>query len=681
MESLSLAIDIGGTFTDLVVLDEKTKTIDLIKVPTTPEKVSTGVTNGVDKAKIDLGKVGIFIHGTTLPVNAVLERRGAKTAIITTRGFRDVFEIRRTNLPEKDMYNLLYEAPPILVPRYLRLEVGERVNAQGEAIQGIDESEVREAVDRLVGEGVESMAICLLHSYANPAHETEIRDVIGKYHPQLSVSLSHLMCREYREYERTATTVVNAYIQPIIERYLEGLEQDFRDKAFDGRFLVCRSGGGAMGVKAARETPVHAVLSGPAGGLLGASHLSQKIDHRNLLTMDMGGTSFDTSLIVNGEPETKSETELETLPILLPVYDIRTIGAGGGSIAWIDPGGLLKVGPQSAGADPGPVCYGKGGTEPTVTDSAVCLGYIDPEFFLGGDIRLDPESAEKSIRAKIATPLGMEVPKASQGIISIVVANMAGACREIMMEKGYDPRDFAVLAFGGAGPVFGTTIAEELKIPTVIIPPAPGNFSAFGMLMTDVTHDFSQTYVELLERITVDEIEGIFESLKEKGASVLSEEGITEDRRKYVRSIDMRYKGQEHTVNVPIPDHDPKANKQALEEDFEKLHEKRYGHRMPDPAQLVHLRVKAIGLMDKPELGQLPRGKRGTPDKAVKGERRVFKDGDFTTYKIFDREKLLAGNVLSGPAIVEETTSTTVIHSNQSLEVDIYGNLIVKIGG
>ncbi|UCD71681.1 MAG: hydantoinase/oxoprolinase family protein [Syntrophobacterales bacterium] len=681
MESLSLAIDIGGTFTDLVVFDEKTKKINLIKVPTIPEKPSIGVINGVDRAAIDLSKVSLFIHGTTLPVNAVLERRGAKTGIITTRGFRDIFEIRRTNLPEKDMYNLLYEAPPILVPRYLRLEIAERINAQGEVIEKMVEHEVKEVVEKLVREGVQSIAVCLLHSYANPTHEIEIRDIIGKYHPELSVSLSHIMCREYREFERTSTAVINAYIQPIVEKYLEGLERDFQDRAFDGRFLVCRSGGGAMGIKVAREAPVNAVLSGPAGGLMGASHLSRRIDHMNLLTMDMGGTSFDTSLIANGEPETKSETELETLPILLPVYDIRTIGAGGGSIAWIDSGGLLKVGPQSAGADPGPVCYGKGGTEPTVTDSAVNLGYIDPDFFLGGDIRLNPEAAERSIRAKIATPLGMEVPEASQGIISIVGANMAGACREIMMEKGYDPRDFAVLAFGGAGPVFGTTIAEELGIPIVVIPPAPGNFSAFGMLMIDVTHDFSQTYVELLERITVEEIEEIFESLREKGARILSEEGIPENRRKYLRSIDMRYKGQEHTVNVQFPDQIPRVNKQALEKDFERLHERRYGHRMPDPPQIVHLRVKAIGLMDKPELREIEQGKKGAPGRALKGKRQVFRDGDFTTYRIFNRENLLAGNRLSGPAIIEERTSTTVVHPSQSMEVDRYGNLIIEIGG
>jgi N-methylhydantoinase A len=397
--------------------------------------------------------------------------------------------------------------------------------------------------------------------------------------------------------------------------------------------------------------------------------------------MDMGGTSFDTSLIVRGEPETRSETELETLPILLPVYDIRTIGAGGGSMAWIDSGGLLKVGPQSAGADPGPVCYGKGGTEPTVTDSAVCLGYIDPGFFLGGDVRLDPEAAQRSIHEKIATPLGMDVFQASEGVISIVVANMAGACREIMMEKGYDPRDFAVLAFGGAGPVFGTTIAEELGIPMVIVPPAPGNFSAFGMLMIDVTHDFSQTYVELLERITVDEIEAMFEDLKEKGAAILSEEGILENRRKYVRSIDMRYKGQEHTVNVPIANGISRVDKQTLGEDFERLHEKRYGHRMRDPAQIVHLRVRAVGLMEKPELRELQQGTEEPPESALKGERRVSKDGGDLGYRIFDRDKLLAGNALSGPAIIEEATSTTVVHPGQFWGVDRYGNLMITVGG
>lgn len=681
MKNLRLAIDIGGTFTDVIVLNEDTQEIDWSKTPSTPGKPSIGVMNGVDKAMVDLSKVTTFIHGSTLAINACLERKGAKTGIITTKGFRDVFEIGRTDIPETEMYNLLYRRPPTLVPRYLRLEATERVNAKGEIVQELDENEVKGAIEKLVREGVQSVAVCLLHSYANPIHEIKIRDIIRSYYPELYVSLSHIVCREYREYERTSSTVIDVYIKPIVENYLENLEQDFQKRGFGGKFFIARSGGGAMGFQTAREYPIHSILSGPAGGLLGASYLSRKIGYRNLLTVDMGGTSFDTSLIVDGQPETKSETKLETLPILLPVYDIRTIGAGGGSIAWIDPGGLLRVGPESAGADPGPVCYGKGGTEPTVTDSAVCLGYIDPHFFLGGDIKLDPEAAERSIRTKIADPLAMEVAEASQGITSIVVANMAGACREIIMEKGYDPRDFAVLAFGGAGPMFATAIAEELGIPTVIIPLAPGNFSALGMLMIDVTHDLSQTYVQLLERISMGEIEKILKNLEEKGAKILSEEGIPEDRLKYLRSLDMRYKGQEHAVNVPLADHNPRANKQALKEVFEKLHEKRYGHRMQDPVQIVHLRVKTTGIMDKPEIGQIEEGTKDEPEGALKGKRQVFKDGGFTAYKIFNREKLLAGNILSGPAIVEETTSTIVIHPNQSLKVDRYGDLVIKIGG
>jgi len=681
MKNLRLAIDIGGTFTDVIVLNEDTQEIDCLKTPTTPGKPSIGVMNGVDKAMVDLSEITVFIHGSTLAINACLERKGAKTGIITTKGFRDVFEIGRTDIPETEMYNLLYRRPPTLVPRYLRLEATERVNAKGEIVQELDENEVKGAIEKLVREGVQSVAVCLLHSYANPIHEIKIRDIIRSYYPELYVSLSHIVCREYREYERTSSTVIDVYIKPIVENYLENLEQDFQKRGFGGKFFIARSGGGAMGFQTAREYPIHSILSGPAGGLLGASYLSRKIGYRNLLTVDMGGTSFDTSLIVDGQPETKSETKLETLPILLPVYDIRTIGAGGGSIAWIDPGGLLRVGPESAGADPGPVCYGKGGTEPTVTDSAVCLGYIDPHFFLGGDIKLDPEAAERSIRTKIADPLGMEVAEASQGITSIVVANMAGACREIIMEKGYDPRDFAVLAFGGAGPMFATAIAEELGIPTVIIPLAPGNFSALGMLMIDVTHDLSQTYVQLLERISMGEIEKILKNLEEKGAKILSEEGIPEDRLKYLRSLDMRYKGQEHAVNVPLADHNPRANKQALKEVFEKLHEKRYGHRMQDPVQIVHLRVKTTGIMDKPKIGQIEEGTKDEPDRALKGKRQVFKDGGFTAYKIFNREKLLAGNILSGPAIVEETTSTVVIHPNQSLKVDRYGDLVIKIGG
>jgi N-methylhydantoinase A len=681
MKNSRLAIDIGGTFTDIIVLNEDTQEIYWSKTPSTSGEPSIGVMSGVDKAMVDLGEVTTFIHGSTLAINACLERKGAKTGIITTKGFRDIFEIGRTDIPETEMYNLLYQRPPILVPRYLRLEVTERVNAKGEIAQELDENEVKEAIEKLVREGVQSVAVCLLHSYANPVHEIKIRDIIRSYYPELYVSLSHIVCREYREYERTSSTVIDAYIKPIVENYLDKLEQHFQKRGFGGKFFIARSGGGAMAFETAREYPIHSILSGPAGGLLGASYLSRKTGYRNLLTMDMGGTSFDTSLIVDREPETKSETKLETLPILLSVYDIRTIGAGGGSIAWIDPGGLLRVGPESAGADPGPVCYGKGGEEPTVTDSAVCLGYIDPNFFLGGDIKLDAEAAERSIKTKISGRLGMEVTEASQGIASIVVANMAGACREIMMEKGYDPRDFAVLAFGGAGPMFATTIAEELGIPTVIVPPASGNFSALGMLMIDVTHDFSQTHVQLLERITMKKIEEIFKNLEEKGGKVLSEEGVPQPRRKYLRSLDMRYKGQEHTVNVPLAEQNPTTNKQALQEHFEELHERRYGHRMQDPVQIVHLRVKATGIMDKPEIRQIEEGTKDEPQGALKGERQVFKDGGLTTYKVFNREKLLAGNILSGPAIVEETTSTTVIHPSQSLKVDQYGDLIIRIGG
>lgn len=448
-KGMRLAVDIGGTFTDVIVLDETTHTLRMEKVETTPQNPARGVLQGVAKAEAPLSAIDYFVHGTTLGLNALLTRTAARVAIVTTKGFRDVYELGRT--ARDVMYDLKYRKPRTLVPRSLVFEVTERLNFQGTVLTPFNYADAVTVARQLREQGVAAVAVCFLHSYANPDHELVMEEVLRQECPEVLVTLSHRLSREYREYERTSTAVIDASIKPIMRGYLEQLDGELRAGGFAGHVLLTRSGGGAMTVASAKEQPVHLVLSGPAGGVIGASFLSALIGAQNLITLDMGGTSLDASLVVAGQPTVNTEAAFEGLPIALPILDINTIGAGGGSIAWIDDGGHLQVGPQSAGAVPGPVCYGKGGHQPTFTDAALTAGYLDPGNFLGGEIALDPSLAQEAIQQQLARRLGMSLYQVAVGILRISEAKITGAIRELSIERGFHPRDFALLAFGGGG--------------------------------------------------------------------------------------------------------------------------------------------------------------------------------------------------------------------------------------
>lgn len=676
---MRFAVDVGGTFTDLITWNVRSGQVRSNKTLTMPEP-SQGVLDVLRKEGLQLGDVHLFVHGTTLGINAVLERKGARTGLITTKGFRDVIEIARMDRP--DMYNILYQKPPALVPRQLRMEVEERIDARGKILLPLDRTAVLQAIDRFRHHNVQAVAVCLLHSYANPSHEEAIGEIFAREAPELYVTLSHQILREYSEYERTMSAVMNSYIQPLVQEYLGHLQEKLQGEGFSQRFLLLRSSGGAMSYGEARRSPIFTLMSGPAGGVLGAARLSAVTGVKNLITADGGGTSFDVSLVVNGSPRVVSETIIEGYKLLLPIMDIRSIGAGGGSIATVDAGGALQVGPQSAGGNPGPICYGRGGDRPTVTDAALCLGLLNPEFFLGGEMRLHYEAASAAIDCKIAKPLGLDVRRASSGILAIVETKMAGAIREITIEKGFDPREFALLAFGGSGPFFACNLARKCEIGKVIIPVAPANFSAMGMLLSDLVHHYSRTLILDLKDVTASCIDSIFQELEGLGRSALEADGIEQQKREFHRSVDMRYFGQGgHSVTMPLAfGRFTEEQRQGLEAAFHRLHESTYGYRTDEPVQIVHFRLQALGRLEKPDFRPIQNGGENACH-AIKHERQVYwrQLDRVVAFPVYDRTKLLGGNSLTGPAIVEEATATSVVAPGDKLTVGPYGDLIIEI--
>jgi N-methylhydantoinase A len=673
--AVRIAVDIGGTFVDAVAFDAGARSLSVEKAPTTPDDPVRGVMDAVGKLGVDLARVDTFLHGTTLGINAYLERKGARTGILTTEGFRDVYEIGRTNLPRASMYDVLYDPPEPLVPRRRRVDVPGRIGPDGEELEPLDEDAVARAADRLVGEqGVESLAVCFLHAYRNPDHERRAADIVSGRHPEVSLSLSSDITREYREYERTSTAVVDAYIKPIFADYVDRLQEALADGGFDGSFLLARSGGGTLTSASAKRAPVHTILSGPAGGLIGAAHVARETGHPDLISVDMGGTSLDTCVVEDGAASVEFEADLEHLPVLIPVFDIRTLGAGGGSIAWLD-GELLKVGPRSAGSDPGPMCYGRGGERPTVTDAALVLGYLDPDAFLGGEMGLDAGAARAGL-GEVAGPLDIPTLEAARGVYDVAVAKMVGAIREITVEKGLDPRDFSVLAYGGAGPMLVPLLGREMALARVVVPQAPSVFSAWGMLHADVVHDFSRTEIALLSELDTARLEELFAPLEADARLALEQEGFGEDRRRLERTVDMRYHGQEHTVEV---DAGGLSSLEELAERFEARHRSRYGHAMGDPAQVVHLRVRGGGVLDKPPLERAAGG--GAGDGRV-GSREAycFARGEVVDFGVHERGRLGPGEEVRGPAIVREPTTTVVLQSDQRATVDEFGQIVIETG-
>ncbi|EMA47189.1 hydantoinase/oxoprolinase family protein [Halobiforma nitratireducens] len=671
-----LAVDIGGTFVDAITFDRETRSVSVEKASTTPAEPESGVLESIDKIGTTLEDTEAFVHGTTLGLNAVLEREGATTGIITNEGFADVYEIGRTNVERDSMYDIRYQKPESLVARRRRVGVPGRLNADGEEVEPLDEEAVSEAASTLVEErGVDGIAICFLHSYRNPVHEQQAAEIVREAYPDVSVSISSAITREYREYERTSTAVMDAYIKPIFESYIENLDSALSEQGFDAPFFVTRSGGGTLTAESATDAPVHTILSGPAGGLIGASHVGRETGRENLITVDMGGTSLDACVIEDGTPAVKYDSRLEHQPLMIPVYDIRTIGAGGGSIAWLD-GELLKVGPQSAGADPGPVAYGQGGTEPTVTDAAVALGYIDPADFLGGEMELDADGARDAIDEVLAEPLDSSVTDVSRGVFDVALANTVGAIREITIEKGLDPREFSMMAFGGAGPMFVPLLAREMGVDEVVVPEAPSVFSAMGMLMADVVYDFARTNIAALSDLELSDLESTFEDLDDEAIDTLTDEGFDEEGIDLEHTLEMRYLGQEHTVEVDANGIESTAD---VSDRFERKHEDRYGHAMDDPPEVVHQRVRAIGRNDKPPLERADPVD-ASPNPVDTRDAYCFAVDDRTTFDVYDRSDLRPGAAVDGPAVVREPTTTIVFHSDQTATVDEYGQLIIDGG-
>lgn len=674
---IRLAVDIGGTFVDAMELDTRTGTVRFRKASTTPAHPAEGVLNAITALGTDLSQVELFIHGTTLGLNAVLERRGGNTGIITNEGFRDVFLIGRGNVPAEAMYDFRYQRPESLVRRRFTAGVTGRLDYKGNVVTELDPDSVRRAAKELIEvQGVTSIAICFLHSFLDPSHEQRAAQIIRETYPDVSLSLSTDIVREYREYERTSTTVLEAYIRPIFERYVDELQTGLAERGFDGRFLIMRSGGGSMTGAVAKTSPTHTVLSGPAGGIVGAAYLAAELGRDNLLTFDIGGTSLDACVIEKGNAVAAFEAQLEHFPLLIPTYDIRTIGAGGGSIAWLDRG-LLKVGPQSAGAAPGPVCYGRGGTSPTVTDAAVVLGFVDPSRFLAGTMGLAADAAREAIADQIAQPLGLSVAEAAAGIFDVLLAKTVGAVRQITVERGHDPRYFSLLAFGGAGPLLAPLLAKEMGIGEVLVPFAPSGFSAWGMLSADIVNDVSRTVMSGAEEADLATLAEVFAEAEQQALASLADQGVTAADGVLERSLELRYLGQEHSLIVAVG---AELTAESVRAAFEEVHRARYGHVMTNPLQILNVRVRGIGRTLRPELPLIAVGD-GDPAVALLQRRDAYDFGAraVVPFDVYDRSALRAGDTFAGPALVDEGTSTTVVPSGQRVTVDSHGYLLVTL--
>jgi N-methylhydantoinase A len=667
-----LAVDVGGTFTDLVVFDTDAGVARYAKTLTTPEP-EEGVLEVVSRGRADLKSSEVFFHGTTLGINAVLQRKGALTGLITTRGFRDVLEIARMLWPP---YRLHWDKPPPIVPRYLRLEATERASAQGEVLVPLDEDDVRAAAEYLVAQGVESIAVCFLHAYRFPDHELRARELLAEVAPDVAVTLSHEVSREYLEYERTVTTAIDAGIRPLISTYVDKLQRGLEGDGFGGALLLTRSDGGVMSADEAKQHCVRTLVSGPASGVMGAAELGRWLGLPNLIAADMGGTSFDAALVRDYEPVLVSRTAVEHMPLLLPVVELVTIGAGGGSIAWLDEGGALNVGPESAGATPGPIAFGRGGTRPTFTDAALVTRMLDHTNFLGGDIELDLEAAREGVRREIAEPLGLETVEAASGIVDLTEAKLASLLEELTIARGQDPRDFALLAYGGGGPLVASALAQRLSIATVVIPPSPATFSAWGMLSLDIVHDFAQTVVTPLELVEPEAIEAQFKALGGSAHEALERERVPFERRRLLRSIDMRYEGQEHTLTIPLAPDESLAT-EHLRARFDDAHNRAYGYAMADPAEVTAYRVRAVGELDRPRRPELE----PSDDVSVarKGSRELVHrvSGGRRSWEVYDRTLLGSGAEVEGPAVIEEASSTVLVPPGRVARVHLHGSLVI----
>jgi N-methylhydantoinase A len=677
-----IGVDSGGTFTDICLVDDATGRIEVWKVPSTPDDPSRGIAEGARESLQRVGanarSVAYFGHGTTVATNALIQHRGVKTGLITTGGFRDLIEIGRQKRPQ--LYDLEADKPAVLVARDLRFDVAERVRHTGAVETALDEDGVRRAARALEAAGVKAVAIGFLYSFVNPRHEACARQIVEEEFPEAFLSVSHEVAPEFREYERISTTVVNAYLGPVMHGYIRRLAARLAELGLGPAPHLTQSNGGVISFEAAARLPARTVLSGPSTGVVAAQAIGQMTGIGNLITFDMGGTSTDVALLKNGLPRMASEAEVHGYPIKAPMLDIHTVGAGGGSIATID-SGLLKVGPRSAGADPGPVCYAKGNTEPAVTDANVLLQTLNPRHLLGGRMSIRQDLARDAV-GKLAERLELDLMATAQGIVSVVTANMAKAIRVISVQRGHDPRDYTLVAFGGAGPLHAARLARELEMRRILVPANPGIVCAMGLLLTDLRADFATTRLMPLEAKVETDVAGIFEDLGARSRTWFDAEGVAAEARRTKRTVDVRYAGQNYELAIPLPDGPvTPASLDALAAGFAEAHKRMYGFVAEgEPVQLVTFRIEAIGIVPKAELKPAPMA---GPDAsgAIAGSRHVWfaESGGVVATPIYDRLRLKPGNRFIGPAIVEQMDATTVVLPGMTAHVEPYTNLILEV--
>ena len=688
--TIRAASDVGGTFTDLVYYEVDASSgecsaIKTAKSDTTPPNFEQGVMNAIHKVDLPPADLDFFAHGSTVVINALTERKGVKTALITTEGFRDVLEIARGNRP--DLFNFAFKKPAPFVERYLRRELDERVNYKGETEKEVDLSPLSGIIDVFRNDGVEAIAVAFMHAYMNAENERKVVQEIKKLWPDVSVLASHEISREWREYERTNTTVLSAYVHPIAQRYIESLERKLADEGFEDAPYMMQSNGGISTVEAAKANPITMVESGPASGIYAAAHLGKAIDEPNLIVLDIGGTTAKCTLIENGEFKVTTEYHIERdgkspgYPIQTPVSEIVEIGNGGGSIAWIDEGGKMHVGPQSAGAMPGPAAYGRGGMSPTTTDANLVLGRIDPDGFVGGEVEPDWKAVDAAFEP-LQEKMGLTKEEVARGIVRIANNNMVNALRLVSTNKGYDPRDFALMAFGGGGAMHAVALAEELKVPRVIVPVNSSVFSAWGMLLTDLRRDYLQTHPLPMDDSSSTAIHKQFVSMYDQAKTDYLDDGVegAEERLTYEQMLDLRYAGQEHTVKVPLQsDEKGTVDVHKTIEVFHEAHEKRFTYRLDNPVQVVNFHLVAKVAVPKPDIA--PRSATGKDvANTLIGDRIV----DFDTHgqhqtKIYDGLAMEPGMAIKGPAIIQEPSVTLVVSPGHDLSIDTFGNYHINL--
>ena len=674
-----VGVDVGGTFTDLVLFDTETESVKIAKVPSTPENQSYGVMSALESAGSTMENLYTIIHGTTVTTNALLERKISRVGLITTRGFRDVLELGRRTRPKPYGMTGSFEC---IIPRELRLEVRERVDCDGEIVEGLNEADVRKAVEQLLESGVEAVIIHYLHSYKNDVHERRTEEIVKELWPNPFITRGSALVSEFREYERGTTAAINAAIQPVLHRYIERLQQKLKDGGYSKDLLVMQGNGGTVSSGIVSTDAVKTVMSGPASGVMAAAYTASKSGFERVVTYDMGGTSCDVGLIVNGIPQVTSELEIEyAMPIHVPMVDVHTIGAGGGSLAWVNDAGLLQVGPESAGAQPGPICYGRGGQKSTITDANLVLGRLNPEALLSVDHPVSLETVRKLMQEQVGAVLGLEnAEETAAAIIRIANMNMAGALRLVSLARGHDPRDFALFAFGGAGPLHAVALAGELGIPKVLVPMRPGITNAVGCVVADVRHDYVNSINVPLAQADMDQVDAIFTAQIDAGKTIIESEGVEIEELIIIHDVDMQFQGQTHILNFPV--HETKLTRESLQTAFEKAYWDRFGVELPEiRAVLVNLHTAVIGRRKPVPLTSLiaeTEQKTKIEDCKI-GIRRVWFESGWKETPIYKREFLPKQANFNGPAIIEQLDTTIIVEPENQVEVDLNGNLIISL--